>query len=60
MGTSYWEEAPVQTQNSLEGQYVLSGLGTLWDPQEELESVAGERDVLVSLLNLLPPPPEIR
>jgi len=28
-------------------------------PQEELESVAEERDVWVSLLNLFPPPPDL-
>ena len=46
---SYWEEAPGQTQNSLEGLYVPSGLGTPQDPPEG----AGETDVWVSLLDLL-------
>ena len=42
--------APEQNQNSLEGLHVPSDPGT---PQEELERVAGERDVWVSLLDLL-------
>ena len=32
MGTSNWEEAPGQTQNSLEGLYIPTGLGMSWDP----------------------------
>ena len=52
---SCWEEALGQTQNSLEGLFVPSGLGMPRDPQEELKSVSGERDAWVSLLNLLPP-----
>ena len=32
LGTSYWEKAPRETQNSLEGLYVPSGLGTPRDP----------------------------
>lgn len=49
---SHWEEALGQTQNLLEGLYILSGLAMIWDPQEELE-----REVWVSLLDPLPSRP---
>ena len=32
LGTSNWEEAPGQTQNTLQGLYIASGLGTPLDP----------------------------
>ena len=52
---SLWEKALGQTQDSLEGLYVPGS------PQEELESVAKERDVWVSLLDLFPVPyPQIK
>ncbi|MEQ2233091.1 hypothetical protein ILYODFUR_018286 [Ilyodon furcidens] len=44
-----------KTQSLLKGLYILSGLGTPWDPQNELEDVAWDGDVWGSLLNLLPP-----
>ena len=52
-GTSYWEEVPGQTQDSLEGLYVPSGLGTPRDPP------GGVWHVWVSLLDLLPPRPDL-
>lgn len=45
---------PGQTQNLLEGWHMSSGLGMPQDPpQEDLESVAGEREVWDTLLSLL-------
>lgn len=38
LGLSNW----VETQNLLEGLYISSGLGMLWNPQEDLESVEVE------------------
>ena len=35
-----------------------AGLGTPRDPREELDEVAGEREVWASLLRLLPPRPD--
>ena len=49
-GTNNWEETPGQTQNSLERLHTSSGLGTLRDPQEELESVAGQKGIQNTLL----------
>lgn len=40
--TSYWEEAPEQTQNMAERLYISSGLGMSQD--EEMEKVVGDRD----------------
>jgi len=57
MGTSNWEETAGQTQNPLEGLYISSGLGTSQDPQEEPESVAGEKEAWGALLSRLPPRP---
>jgi len=54
MGTSKWEETPGKTQDTLEGLHLPAGLRI---PQNELENVAGEREVWVSLLGLLPPRP---
>ena len=52
---SIWEETSGQTQDTLEGLYLLAGLGTSRCPhQEELVVVAGERSVWISLLRLLP------
>ncbi|XP_053197804.1 scavenger receptor cysteine-rich type 1 protein M130-like [Scomber japonicus] len=42
-------------QNTLEGLHISAGLGTAWILQEELMSVAGEKEVWVSLLSLLRP-----
>lgn len=47
-------ETPGLTQITLEGLHTPSGLGVSWDPQEELEIVAGEKDMRTTLLNLLP------
>jgi len=54
-GTSNWEETPGKTQHTLEGLYLPAGLGT---PRRELENIAGEREVWVSLLGRLPPRPD--
>lgn len=40
-----WEESLGPTQNSLEGWWISSGPGPLGILQEELESVAGVKDV---------------
>lgn len=45
-------------QNSMEGLYIFSGLQHLRILQEELESIAVERVVWVSLLDLLPLQPD--
>ena len=58
LSTSNWEEAPWQTQNMLDGSYNPS-VPELWIPHEELESVAGERDIWVSLFDLFPPLPDL-
>ncbi|MEQ2252441.1 hypothetical protein ILYODFUR_021765, partial [Ilyodon furcidens] len=55
--TSHREEAQGTAQDTLEGLCLSAGLGTPLAPPEELEEVSGERDVLVSLLSLLPPQP---
>ena len=51
---SSWEEVPGQTQNTLEGLHVSSGLGT---PQDPLGGTGkchwGQCDVSVSPLDLL-------
>ena len=50
-GTSDWEETPRQTQNPLEGLYIsLLAWERLGIPQEELESVAGEKEAWRALL----------
>jgi len=48
--TSNWEEAPGQMQNMLEGLYISFTQEHLEIPQEEGESVSGERDVTSGLL----------
>ena len=45
-----WEESLGQTRNLLEGCYISPGLGMSLEPQQQLESVAGERDVWNILL----------
>lgn len=50
-GMSFWEEVQDQTQNSLEGLCIYSGLECLRVPQEELKRVSEWRNV--SLLDLL-------
>lgn len=42
-GTSSWQETPEQTQNTLEGSHISSGLGTPWESPggAEGENVAG-------------------
>ena len=45
-----WEESLGQTRNLLEGCYISPGLGMSLEPQQQLESVAGERDVCNILL----------
>lgn len=55
IGISYWEDSLVQSQDMLERLHILAVLGTPWDlgvPPEELEKVAWEREVWVSLLRL--------
>jgi len=47
-----------QTQNPLEGIYISSARERLRIPQEELESVAGEKEAWGALLSRLPPGPE--
>jgi len=42
----------------LERLCLSAGLGTPRGPPEELEEVAGDRDIWVSLLKLLPPRPD--
>lgn len=53
-GNSHNEKRLGNTLNSPTRQYIPSGLGTLWDPQNELMDVVGERDIWGSLLDLLP------
>ncbi|TWW77310.1 Proton-coupled folate transporter Heme carrier protein 1 PCFT/HCP1 [Takifugu flavidus] len=47
---------PRETQDTLERLCLSTGLGTPGDPSDELEEVAGEREVWASLLRLLPAP----
>ncbi|TWW56604.1 hypothetical protein D4764_08G0005910 [Takifugu flavidus] len=49
---------PGKTQDTLERLCLSTGLGTPGDPPDELEEVAGEREVWASLLRLLPPRPD--
>jgi len=51
---SHWEETPGKTQDTLERLCLSADLGTPRVPPEELEEVAGDRDVWASLLKLLP------
>ncbi|TWW53859.1 hypothetical protein D4764_0097120, partial [Takifugu flavidus] len=51
-------ETPGETQDTLERLCLSTGLGTLGIPPDELEEVAGEREVWASLLRLLPPRPD--
>ena len=57
-GTSSWEETPGKTQDTLEGLYLPADWEHLGVPQNELESVAGEREAWVGLLGRLPPRPD--
>lgn len=51
------EESSGKTQDTLEGLYLLAGLGCPGTPQEELANAAGEREDWASLLRILPPRP---
>ncbi|TWW64297.1 hypothetical protein D4764_03G0013050 [Takifugu flavidus] len=51
-------EASGKTQDTLERLCLSTGLGTPGDPPDELEEVAGEREVWASLLRLLPLRPD--
>jgi len=55
--TIAWEETPGQTQNTLEGLHILLAWERLGITQEELESVAGEKEAWGALLRQLPPRP---
>jgi len=59
-GTSFWEEAPVQTQDSLDGLYVPSSLGMPQVPSRAAGECHWGGVVWVSLLDLLPPRPDLR
>ncbi|XP_074524801.1 uncharacterized protein LOC141789322 [Halichoeres trimaculatus] len=54
---THWAETLGQTQDTLGKPHLLDGLGTSWDPREELDEVAKEKKVWASLLRLLPPRP---
>ena len=58
-GTTNWVEAPGQTQIPLQGSYMPSALGPPQDPEEELESVAAEKEVWNTNLSLLPLKPDL-
>lgn len=49
---SNWEETPWQPQNTLEGLYIPTGLGTPQDPPGGAEDVADENDIWAFWLNL--------
>lgn len=57
---SQWEEAQLKTQDPLEGLWLSAGLKTPHRHSAELEEVAREREVLTSLLRLLPMRPSHR
>ena len=54
LGTSNWQEASGQTQNTLEDYIAHAAWEHQGVPQDKLVSVAGDRDIWKSLLSLLP------
>jgi len=57
-GTSNWEETPGKTQDTWRDYISRLAWERLGIPQDKLDNVAGEREVWVSRLGLLPPRPD--